>query len=219
MIAVTHGAPPAILATNVRGLRPEQRTYEELSSETKAALRESLLDDQGYLCAYCMRRVSDAAHARLEHVYPQSRSLREGHPEQTIDYGNMLAACDGGSGRPASEQTCDVHKGDKLISINPFSQDDIDTIRYRRDGTICSTNPAFDRDLCETLNLNCEASYLPQNRERVLAELQNTIERANPKTREAKRAFAKRMLSSIRSVPKKEPYVGAAIYQLERWAR
>ena len=64
---------------------------------TRTALKESLLESQGHLCAYCMRRIDDADHVKLEHLYPQSLSISEGHPEQTVDYSNMLVSCMGGS--------------------------------------------------------------------------------------------------------------------------
>lgn len=219
MITVTRGNPPIELVHNIQALRPEQRAYDALSTETKNALKESLLGSQGHLCAYCMSRIADVSSAKLEHIYPQSRSLREGHPGQTIDYGNMLAVCDGGSSRPFSQQTCDTHKGNELISIDPTSQDDIDTIHYLRNGEIRSTNPAFDHDLRETLNLNCAESYLPQNREGVFRELRKMIERENPRSHEEKRAFARRKLRSLEASAVKEPYVGVALYQLRRWAR
>ena len=222
MLKIDRGEPPAELTENVQELLPEQRSYENLSSETRAALKESLLERQGHLCAYCMRRIEDVDHAKLEHLYPQSRSIAEGHLEKTVDYANMLVSCMGGSdvrGRPHSTQTCDSHKGNETISINPCSQSDVDTIRYRRNGEIFSTNPAFDRDLDETLNLNCREAFLPQDRAGVYEAMQRAIEREGPKTAEAKRAFARRKLRALESMRVKEPFMGVMVYRLRRWAR
>ena len=164
----------------------------------------------------------DADHAKLEHHYPQSRSIAEGHPEQTVDYENMLLSCMGGSdasGCSRESLTCDSHKGDETISIDPCSQDDVDTIRYYRNGEIHSTNPAFERDLCETLNLNCEEAFLPQDRAKVYEAMQRAIERENPKTPDAKRAFARRKLQALESTRVREPFMGVMVYRLKRWAR
>ena len=222
MLAIRRGEPPAELTRNVRELLPGQRVYENLSTETRAALKNTLLKRQGYLCAYCMRRIRDADHAKLEHRYPQSRSIAEGHPEQTVDYENMLLSCMGGSdasGCSRESLTCDSHKGDETISIDPCSQDDVDTIRYYRTGEIHSTNPAFERDLCETLNLNCEEAFLPQDRAKVYEAMQRAIERENPKTPDAKRAFARRKLQALESARVREPFMGVMVYRLKRWAR
>lgn len=45
----------------------------------KADIRRRLLEDQGYLCAYCMRRISDESSVdggvppmKIEHWFPES---------------------------------------------------------------------------------------------------------------------------------------------------
>lgn len=222
MIAVHRGTPPVELNRNIHELASDQRTYNNLSADTKTALKKSLLESQGHICAYCMCRIDGPEDAKLEHIYPQSRSIAEGNPGKTLDYGNMLAVCKGGDGdpsRPHSEQTCDTHKGDAVLSINPSSQDDIDTIYYLPNGEIGSSNAAFDDDLCKTLNLNCEAAYLPQNRQRVYASMQHAIAKRAPRTHEAKREFARKKLMALEASDCKEPFVGVMLYRLKKWAR
>ncbi|HJA29515.1 MAG TPA: hypothetical protein IAA15_08125 [Candidatus Olsenella pullicola] len=222
MIAIKRGTPPEELIRESHEMLPDQRRYDNLSTETKRVVKESLLKSQGYLCAYCMRRVADVDGAKLEHIYPQSRSLEEGHPEQTLEYGNMLAVCRGGegdSGQPYDSLTCDSHKRDTTIALDPSSQRDIDTIRYLWDGTICSTDAGFECDLNETLNLNCRTSFLPQNRAAVYQKLQEEIDRERPVTHEAKRAYARKKLESLEAADVKAPFVGVMVYRLKRWAR
>ena len=61
----------------------------------KAAIRQSLLEEQGGLCAYCMRRIENNGHStRIEHWYPLSADK-----ERALDYGNMLAVCHGGESK------------------------------------------------------------------------------------------------------------------------
>ena len=38
----------------------------------KEDIRKNLLKEQGYLCAYCMRRI-DQKHMKIEHWYPENR--------------------------------------------------------------------------------------------------------------------------------------------------
>ena len=40
--------------------------------EARTELKESLLKEQGYLCAYCMARI-DKDHMKVEHFKPRSR--------------------------------------------------------------------------------------------------------------------------------------------------
>lgn len=48
--------------------------FDDMPSETKKELRRSLLEEQGYLCAYCMRRIADGgAETKIEHL--QARNL------------------------------------------------------------------------------------------------------------------------------------------------
>ena len=48
-------------------------TYEEMSSELKKIILDSLLKEQGHLCAYCMRRI------------PETRKLPPGVSGATIE--------------------------------------------------------------------------------------------------------------------------------------
>lgn len=59
-------------------------------------LRNALLKDQGYICAYCMRRipVKDSGTdetTRIEHLIPQSALSQA----EAMDYANMVICCPG----------------------------------------------------------------------------------------------------------------------------
>lgn len=59
------------------------------------ALQESLYREQGYLCAYCERRIpvrdkmSTEDH-RIEHWH-----CRDKYPDEVFSYGNLLMCCSG----------------------------------------------------------------------------------------------------------------------------
>jgi uncharacterized protein (TIGR02646 family) len=58
---------------------------------SKVKLRALLLEEQGYLCAYCGSLIENNPHVRGDHVTPKSLAIR-----RTFDYYNLVAACSGG---------------------------------------------------------------------------------------------------------------------------
>lgn len=152
MIKITKGKEP-IEWTEVRNTPGV--TYEDAP---KDELRKSLLNEQGGLCAYCMRRVSfipgTTTTTRIEHIKPRTLSIEEGRGEETLSYHNMILCCDGDIDGNKNFH-CDKSKGDQTIGFNPFDQAMIDTISYSsKDGTIKSSNPDYDKEFNEILNLN-----------------------------------------------------------------
>lgn len=122
-----------------------------------AELKESLLTEQGHICAYCMRRIptrdknSDgkptSEDARIEHI-----KCRELHPELQLNYNNMVICCPGSIN---GDHHCDRRKGNRDITFNLFEKRCIDTISYSTsDGTIKSSNPIYDHEFNQILNLN-----------------------------------------------------------------
>lgn len=97
----------------------------------------------------------------IEHFVPQS-DIAFG-VAKSLDYDNMLAVCDGGvwynmdmnliGGQNLS---CDVSKGDKLLSLNPAVRGDAQRmrIRYTSSCKIKSDNEQFDKEINNILNLN-----------------------------------------------------------------
>jgi uncharacterized protein (TIGR02646 family) len=81
--------------------------------------REQALGHQHGLCAYCEQKVAtdNPLHCRVEHFHPQADQA--GARNWALDWGNMLAVCDGGSAalsekrkvHPLPENlSCDAHK-------------------------------------------------------------------------------------------------------------
>ena len=146
----------------------------------KRAVRDALLQDQGFLCCYCMRRIEPGKHQiRIEHFQSQSSA-----PERDMDWDNLLAACSGARklrGRakddaaarkvPRSEQTCDNRKGDEAITINPIDAS-VEAIRYLNDGRIHHPIARLQEDIDERLNLNVR--FLVEDR---IAAREELIER------------------------------------------
>lgn len=136
-------------------------------------LRESLIKEQGYICAYCMRRIGLEQHnTRIEHILPQTLITTK----EAMNYGNMVLCCDGCMSGTEKEMThCDRHKGDDVITISPFDSHLQEKISYKRDGTITSPHPEIEKDLNTTLNLNIP--LLKLNRKNVREGLIKQLDR------------------------------------------
>lgn len=117
-------------------------------------LRESLLQEQGYICAYCMRRIptkdeNSNESSRIDHVLS-----RERHPESKwqLNYQNMVACCPGAI---TDDFHCDKRKGENDITFNLFADHLFNTLSYSsKDGEIRSSEEEYDRQINELLNLN-----------------------------------------------------------------
>ncbi len=116
----------------------------------KDDIRQQLLDEQGYLCAYCMQRIRKDT-MKIEHWHCQAN-----YPAVQLTYDNMLGVCNGNEGQPRANQTCDTRKGNSDLLYNPANPADHGRMKIRYDGAgkIYSDDTAFDMQLNEILNLN-----------------------------------------------------------------
>lgn len=135
---------------------PEKWTQYRLTPdadyEAIPELRQSLLEEQGYICAYCMRRIpvkdsNSNETSRIEHILSQ-----ESHPDKKLDYSNMAICCPGAIN---SDFHCDKLKGKKDITFNLYSDSFFTTLTYgSRKGDIKSSDLEYDKQINSTLNLN-----------------------------------------------------------------
>lgn len=184
----------------------------------KDELRELLLKDQGYLCAYCMRRIeNDSSKMKIEHWVPQSKLKTE---LKKLDFKIMLGVCDGCRGAADKYTTCDEHRHNAELTVNPMRKDMIDTIYYDREGFIYSTDPNINEDLKTTLNLNCEkaASKLVVNRKKVYEQCMQRLIRMQRQGM-WKENMLKRVLEyyTAKQDGKYCEYAGVAIYLLNKY--
>jgi len=120
--------------------------------ESTEELKNALLDEQGHLCAYCMRRIPTSdpnmdAKVRVEHLKPRSK-----YPVLQLDYNNLVICC---PGNIEYQPHCDHSKGDDSITFDLFSSQLEDSITYSKfDGTIKSSNSDWDKEINHLINLN-----------------------------------------------------------------
>lgn len=150
----------------------------------KEALKLSLLQEQGYLCAYCMCRITEnnmsVEHWKPRHPKPIDREFTEEEKEQnrllSINYKNMLAVCSGNEGNRPKNQHCDTRKGNASIEYNPANSAHhlLLKIKYTETtGKILSENENFNIQLSDVLNINIE--FIKSNRLSVLRNVKSSL--------------------------------------------
>lgn len=181
----------------------------------KDDIRDSLLREQGHLCAYCMRRIGKE-HMKIEHWYPEDR-LTEA---EKLDYKNMLGVCEGHiEAQKGKTDTCDAQKGNRVIKVNPCNAITLSGIKYRsKTGEIYADDADIDEDINETLNLNSQAHRLPMNRKEKLDSVIRELNRKYPRgtwTKNMLRAFLDEY-SKTDAEGKKKEYLGIVTWYLNK---
>lgn len=204
-----------------------KEAFKSLQNPFKSEVTELLMKDQGHLCAYCMRRIPDlrptirdVPRVSIEHIYPQNPKSHDG-VEGVLDYANMLAVCSGNQGdsqsKGKSRLTCDAKRGNRIMKVNPLDSSTLETIYYTSTGEIASTDKEINRDIDQTLNLNCrvDAVRLPENRKQVLDAIQESV--ASMENGEII-TYSKQLLSEFeKETDPKTPYVGIIIWWLKQF--
>lgn len=197
-------------------------SYEEMDKDVKNDLIDKLLEEQGHLCAYCMKRIPETrrlpngvAPVTIEHWFPRNPNSKE-DIGQGLNYRNMFAVCSGNRGCGDEEKmTCDAHRGNAPLKVNPCDVNTLKGITYTSSGIIKSSDPHIDKDLNQRLNLNSQSSSLPENRKQVLQALINDVQRKH--TNGDISLYCRRKLEQIKSIDnRKMPYVGILIWWLEK---
>lgn len=143
----------------------------------KSPLKKSLLKEQGYICAFCMRRISES-NMEVAHWEPIKGNF--GNTARQLDYKNLLASCDGNRGNPNKLQHCNARQADNPLKINPADLDKNceNLIKYDSSGKIFSDDENINNDLQATLNLNVE--ILAKNRRVALSEVVEQLNKLFP---------------------------------------
>ena len=173
-------------------------------------LKEALLREQGYLCAYCMRRIPakdgrESADSKVEHLKSQYD-----RGDLQMEYTNLAICC---PGYLRSEAHCDKSKGPRSISFDLHSPELSKAVLYNaRDGSIYSKDEVLNSEMNELLNLN--HYLLKYNRLEKLEALREEMNRLGWKKGTIRRKLEK--YSSKNQEGKLEPFCGIMIWYLQR---
>ena len=215
MIEIKKNAEPPELTKykNTPGAR-----YDDMRSELKNHIKEQLLKEQGYLCAYCMRRIS-LNNSTIEHWTPRSKT----DEKMKLQYFNMLAVCDGNANNKGSEKnhTCDKKRGDSSLTVNPTDKTTLRDIKYTSDGFIKSENEIINTDINKTLNLNCESVFLVSNRKNALTGFLEMLNKNHGNKKIEKSQYEKyyKLFSDYDSNGAKTEYCGIILWWLKKKMR
>lgn len=141
-----------------KGLQNEDwiPTWNNFRNPEKSIVRESLLNEQGYICCYCGGRIRNNHTTEIEHLKP--RSICTEH--EKLNYGNLLASCNGGRlrNKASVELSCNARRGDNILNINPLESNCEERFLYTASGEIIPKVEG-DREVSEaidTLGLNIQ---------------------------------------------------------------
>jgi hypothetical protein len=178
-------------------------------------LRNALLAEQGYICAFCMRTIplskkdpSENETSKIAHLVSRAND-----PARWGDYANMVACCPGNINGQAH---CDKSQESLDVTMPMFNIQLQNSITYRsHTGEISSSNAGWDAQIKTMLNLN--NSLLKLNRIEALKGIRQTLE--TKKMTRAKIVQKIEKWSSIDSDGKLKPYCGMVIWYLQKKLR
>ena len=196
----------------------------------KDKIRTHLLQEQHYLCAYCMKRIQDnPLETTIEHWYPLDKDK-----DKALDYKNMLAVCKGGATIDLEEGQkralcCDAYKGNAEIAINPLNEIHMNKIKYTRKGIVYTDDEGLDCDINNVLRLNgirdedgnliCDTSTgLLKGRKNAIQKSVTIIEVLDKK-RKLTSTMVKRKVEEMKVKPVRDEFAGVTIFFLERKIR
>lgn len=218
MVVIKKGSPPRSL---VEFQQKEGASYDSVDFP-REDVRLALLREQGGLCAYCMARITED-NIQIEHWVPQKGEYYAGLYTQeecsrlAIDYQNMLGVCPGGGGRAYKFTTCDEHRKNLQIKIDPRRQWMVNSLQYKRDGTITSTYKDLAHDISVTLNLN--EAMLADNRKRAWNACIRDMQR-RCKTGTWTKAMIRKQIARYEERDEngnRIPYAGIVLYWLRKY--
>ncbi len=154
-------------------------TYPNLTTPLKQELLKALLEEQGYICAYCMQKINET-NSTIEHIIGQNfideyeNKLGE---ENQLNYDNFLAVCDGKSCK--DNLHCDKSRANyqknRPLFVTPLENRFIQNIKFSEKGLIyykdfveieeivklknyneLDEDSNIKYDLQKVLNLNCD---------------------------------------------------------------
>lgn len=130
-------------------------------------LRNILLNNQHYLCAYCESKIFEGHH-QIDHIIPKAHTT-ESH-DYTLDLENMVMCCSGGEDTrenadtrsdleegSKNDRTCGSAKGRSKVEITPYILPEEIIFSAEVDHVEKKIRLVPDRDACELYNIDVDA--------------------------------------------------------------
>lgn len=150
MILIQRGKEPDSLLQYRKG--SPDACYEDLPQKQREDIRKQMWEEQKGLCAYCMRQIKQPKDVRIEHYIARHPKDGAYSAADTLNYKSMLGVCFGNSIQPGvreEDKTCDAHRKNTPLTVDPYNVYSIRKIRYRADGYITSDDDDIKKDVEE----------------------------------------------------------------------
>ncbi len=109
-----------------------QPDYDSMGGQLKNIVKESLMQEQGYLCCYCERRLT-LNDSHIEHFVPQSNADID-----PLDYSNILCSCQNRLNRGEPRHCGNLKEDwfDSELLISPLDPKCENKFSFKADGKI-----------------------------------------------------------------------------------
>ena len=124
--------------------RYPDRTYIQLSDAIRRDIRQHLLNDQYYLCAYCCDRISSIDECHNEHL-----EARKHTPQRSLDFSNLVASCN-------TINQCGQAHAAQSLPLTPLQDACESELVYQLSGRVQGITPQAKQTI-QVLNLNHKA--------------------------------------------------------------
>jgi uncharacterized protein (TIGR02646 family) len=142
-------------------------------SDLTPPLKTALAQEQGYICCYCMRRISEKQ-LSVEHYISQSHHSSspltpEEHRQNDLNFLNMLASCN------LKDRNCSGIRGNLWITVDPRKKECESLVKIERSGKVSSSNPIIQKEIEQVLQLN--TTMLIENRRSVIVKAMERLQK------------------------------------------
>lgn len=205
----------------------DKANWKDFPNPDKQSVRLSIAREQGFICAYCMRRIDE--YAQIEHWEAQELSKEKDNIASTVKYENLLAVCSGGKIHGKSNDSnrfhCDSSRsiGNRQLSVKPTALHTLSSIKFLENGRIeaictCQNNPCSIQLKCIHCDLDCQKGLnlnllsLQDERKQALSNIRRALQLCRNKNgADVKKFHADRkkiLLNAIGNSEQLKPYCG-----------
>jgi len=212
-------ATKCAITTNLVTNKTARAAFDQID---KQAAREQLAREQGFLCAFCMRRIEpDKQDASGQFVMKIAHRVPiDAQSQRALDWSNLLGSCDGGQRLERRYKTCDFRQENTPLTIDPTQDPSVRRLHLERRGTasglfLSSDDSNIAADVEGTLGLN--EGDLPELREATWKAFETAVKKAHP-TSHWDRATREKFFGSwqYQAGDRLRPFLGAVEERLRR---
>jgi uncharacterized protein (TIGR02646 family) len=105
------------------------KLYQDLPDEIRRTIRQSALEEQFYLCAYCCQQIENIDDCHNEHI----EAKKDLQPQRSLDFTNIVASCN------TKNQCGNAHQSQPL-TLTPLMEECETELRFKISGRVEGLN-------------------------------------------------------------------------------